>query len=163
MSEKRLNPIQSKVGPPENPVPARHGSLLKNECRVLFIRIFIWHEWNRESLVKAALSASRRLSLLFFFVEHYYDSTGTLVYGHYGSSRDFELLEKYGVPLNGSIALVRYGPLHPSKVVSAARVYNFNKSSNSFSLWNLNDFTEGKEVNFGACFDFFDWISKKRF
>jgi len=46
------------------------------------------------------------------------DSTGTLIYGHYGTSQDFEFLQRTRIPLNGSIALVRFGPLHPSKVVS---------------------------------------------
>ena len=35
-------------------------------------------------------------------------ATGPLIYANYGSREDFEMLKKYGVSVNGSIALVRY-------------------------------------------------------
>jgi len=48
----------------------------------------------------------------------YDDSTGTLIYGHYGRPDDFEVLRSSRIGLNRSIALIRFGGPHPSKVVS---------------------------------------------
>ncbi|CAG7818911.1 unnamed protein product, partial [Allacma fusca] len=44
----------------------------------------------------------------------------TLIYGHFGSAQDFQYLAKTQVPLNGSIALIRFSHLHPSKVAATA-------------------------------------------
>lgn len=44
--------------------------------------------------------------------------TGTLVYAHYGSFEDFQRLQMAQLILKGSIALIRFGHLHPSEVVN---------------------------------------------
>lgn len=44
-------------------------------------------------------------------------SAGTLIYGLYGRPEDLDFLLRSSVILNGSIALLRFGRIHPSIVV----------------------------------------------
>lgn len=60
------------------------------------------------------------------------DSTGTLIYGHYGRPDDFNFLRSSKIALNRSIALIRFGGPHPSVTVSTteqktsfSRIYTF--------------------------------------
>lgn len=43
--------------------------------------------------------------------------TGQLVFGNYGRLEDFQRLRKSQLALKGSIALIRFGTIHPSAVV----------------------------------------------
>jgi hypothetical protein len=61
------------------------------------------------------------------------DSVGTLVYGNYGHLQDFQQLRKSLPSLNGSIALIRFGSLHPSNVVSKVD-FNFFLTTHSCAL-----------------------------
>ncbi|XP_041378101.1 putative N-acetylated-alpha-linked acidic dipeptidase isoform X2 [Gigantopelta aegis] len=51
---------------------------------------------------------------------HSGDVLADLVYGHYGRQEDFDKLEKLGVALNGTIALIRYGRIHAANKVRHA-------------------------------------------
>ncbi|OXA57014.1 N-acetylated-alpha-linked acidic dipeptidase 2 [Folsomia candida] len=48
------------------------------------------------------------------------NGTGQLVFGNYGRLEDFQRLRKSQLALKGSIALIRFGTIHPSAVASNA-------------------------------------------
>lgn len=64
--------------------------------------------------------------------------SGNLVYVNYGMQQDFNKLRDYGVSLNGSIALIRYG-----KIFRGIKVYKpidiFRMSMKLLSIRKLRD------------------------
>ncbi|KAK9455324.1 hypothetical protein V1511DRAFT_347359 [Dipodascopsis uninucleata] len=49
--------------------------------------------------------------------------TGHLIYANYGTKKDFELLKKLKVKIDGAIVICRYGLLHESLKIKAAELY----------------------------------------